>query len=140
MDGGGAEARLGPREVARVMATQGDEVPWWRVLRSDGTCAPHLERKQLALLSAEGVALRSLRLPANTIVSLIVREHGEPEVPNGDTMLRAGDEIITYVSRSMETRNKPKPTDADIDREMTNICRCGTFQQIRAAIHAAANA
>ena len=35
-------------------------------------------------------------------------------------------------------KNKPKPTDADIDREMTNICRCGTFQQVRAAIHAAA--
>ena len=33
---------------------------------------------------------------------------------------------------------KPKPTDADIDREITNICRCGTFQQVRAAIHAAA--
>jgi len=31
---------------------------------------------------------------------------------------------------------KPKPTDADIDREITNICRCGTFQQVRAAIHA----
>jgi isoquinoline 1-oxidoreductase alpha subunit len=37
-------------------------------------------------------------------------------------------------------KDKPKPTDADIDREITNICRCGTFQQIRAAIHAAANA
>jgi isoquinoline 1-oxidoreductase subunit alpha len=37
-------------------------------------------------------------------------------------------------------KRKPKPTDADIDREMTNICRCGTFQQIRAAIHAVANA
>ena len=37
-------------------------------------------------------------------------------------------------------KNKPKPTDADIDNAMTNICRCGTFQQIRAAIHAAANA
>lgn len=49
---------LGPREVARVMATQGDEVAWWRVLRSDGTCAPHLAQKQLALLRAEGVALR----------------------------------------------------------------------------------
>ena len=35
-------------------------------------------------------------------------------------------------------KNKPKPTDADIDREMTNICRCGTFQQVREAIHAAA--
>jgi len=37
-------------------------------------------------------------------------------------------------------RNKPKPTDADIDAAITNICRCGTFQQVRAAIHAAANA
>jgi isoquinoline 1-oxidoreductase subunit alpha len=37
-------------------------------------------------------------------------------------------------------KNKPKPTDADIDDTITNICRCGTFQQVRAAIHAAANA
>jgi isoquinoline 1-oxidoreductase subunit alpha len=35
-------------------------------------------------------------------------------------------------------KEKPKPTDADIDRAITNICRCGTFQQVRAAIHAAA--
>ena len=37
-------------------------------------------------------------------------------------------------------KEKPKPTDADIDAHLTNICRCGTFQQVRAAIHAAANA
>ena len=35
-------------------------------------------------------------------------------------------------------KQKPKPTDADIDREMTNICRCGTYPRIRAAIHRAA--
>ncbi|MBX9926227.1 MAG: (2Fe-2S)-binding protein [Hyphomicrobiaceae bacterium] len=34
---------------------------------------------------------------------------------------------------------KPKPTDADIDAEMSNICRCGTHVRVRAAIHAAAN-
>ena len=33
---------------------------------------------------------------------------------------------------------KPKPTDAEIDAAMTNICRCGTYQQVREAIHAAA--
>jgi isoquinoline 1-oxidoreductase subunit alpha len=32
----------------------------------------------------------------------------------------------------------PKPSDADIDTAMTNICRCGTYQRVRAAIHAAA--
>jgi isoquinoline 1-oxidoreductase alpha subunit len=37
-------------------------------------------------------------------------------------------------------KSKPKPTDADIDGAITNICRCGTFQQVRAAIHAAASA
>ena len=37
-------------------------------------------------------------------------------------------------------KDKPKPTDADIDREITNICRCGTYQQVRAAIHTAASA
>ncbi len=33
---------------------------------------------------------------------------------------------------------KPKPTDADIDEAMTNICRCGTYQRIREAVHQAA--
>ena len=33
---------------------------------------------------------------------------------------------------------KPSPTDKDIDDAMSNICRCGTYQRIRAAIHVAA--
>jgi len=37
-------------------------------------------------------------------------------------------------------KEKPKPSDADIDSAITNICRCGTFQQVRTAIHAAASA
>jgi isoquinoline 1-oxidoreductase alpha subunit len=36
--------------------------------------------------------------------------------------------------------DKPKPTAAEIDASITNICRCGTFQQVREAIHAAAKA
>ena len=35
---------------------------------------------------------------------------------------------------------KPKPTDAEIDAAITNICRCGTYQRVRTAIHALANA
>ncbi len=34
----------------------------------------------------------------------------------------------------------PNPSDADIDQAMTNICRCGTYQRVRAAIHTAAAA
>ena len=37
-------------------------------------------------------------------------------------------------------KDKPTPTDADINDAITNICRCGTFQQVREAIHAAAKA
>ena len=35
-------------------------------------------------------------------------------------------------------KQKPKPTDVDINREMTNICRCGTYLRIRKAVHRAA--
>jgi isoquinoline 1-oxidoreductase alpha subunit len=35
-------------------------------------------------------------------------------------------------------KEKPKPTDADIDNAISNICRCGTYQRVRAGIHAAA--
>jgi isoquinoline 1-oxidoreductase alpha subunit len=46
--------------------------------------------------------------------------------------------MIMAVAALLE--EKPKPTDKDIDEAITNICRCGTFQQVREAIHAAANA
>jgi isoquinoline 1-oxidoreductase alpha subunit len=36
-------------------------------------------------------------------------------------------------------QRKPKPSDADIDEAMTNLCRCGTYQRVRAAIHRAAS-
>ena len=37
-------------------------------------------------------------------------------------------------------RKNPKPTDAQIDAAITNICRCGTFQEVRTAINAVAKA
>src|SRR5450432_1065809 len=43
------------------------------------------------------------------------------------------------MSASALLASKPKPTDADIDEAMSgNLCRCGTYTRIRAAIHAAA--
>jgi isoquinoline 1-oxidoreductase alpha subunit len=46
-------------------------------------------------------------------------------------MLMAADALLTA---------NPNPSDADIDAAMTNICRCGTYQRVRAAIHDAAKA
>lgn len=37
-------------------------------------------------------------------------------------------------------KKNPKPSDKDIDDAMTNICRCGTYQRIREAVHVAAGA
>jgi aerobic-type carbon monoxide dehydrogenase small subunit (CoxS/CutS family) len=37
-------------------------------------------------------------------------------------------------------KEKPRPTDADIDAAITNICRCGTYQRVRKALHVAAGA
>jgi isoquinoline 1-oxidoreductase subunit alpha len=37
-------------------------------------------------------------------------------------------------------KETPQPSDADIDAAITNICRCGTYARIRAAIHTAATA
>lgn len=37
-------------------------------------------------------------------------------------------------------QDRPRPTDADIDAAITNICRCGTYNRVRKAIHAAAKA
>ena len=37
-------------------------------------------------------------------------------------------------------RDNPRPRDADIDAAMTNICRCGSYAEIRAAIHSLAKA
>ena len=45
--------------------------------------------------------------------------------------------MIMSVAALLQTN--PKPTDADIDSEITNICRCGTYNRVRAAIKLAAN-
>ncbi|MEI7034546.1 MGMT family protein [Streptomyces pratensis] len=48
----------GPRQVGRVMALYGSAVPWWRVVRADGTLLPGHERRALEHYRAEGTPLR----------------------------------------------------------------------------------
>ena len=45
------------RLVGRILAEDGHDLPWHRILRADGTCAPHIATEQLARLRAEGVIL-----------------------------------------------------------------------------------
>ena len=44
-----------PRLIGRILAGDGHDLPWHRILRADGTPAPHLVHEQLELLRAEGV-------------------------------------------------------------------------------------
>jgi alkylated DNA nucleotide flippase Atl1 len=48
----------GPRQVGRVMALYGGAVPWWRVVRSDGTLLPGHELRALGHYRDEGTPLR----------------------------------------------------------------------------------
>lgn len=52
-----------PRLVGRVMSEDAADLPWHRVLRADGTPAPHIAREQLARLRAEGVLADRGRVP-----------------------------------------------------------------------------
>lgn len=54
-----AEGEATARDVGQVLLRHGDgdDVPWWRVLRADGTPPPHLLDRQLGLLRAEGTPL-----------------------------------------------------------------------------------
>jgi alkylated DNA nucleotide flippase Atl1 len=61
----GAIGRLvgvGPRRVARALSQGGGAVPWHRVVRADGSVAEPVRVRQLALLAAEGVPVRSGRV------------------------------------------------------------------------------
>lgn len=52
----------GPRLVARVLAGSGGATTWWRVVRADGTIAPHLAAEGSRLLAADGVPTRAGRV------------------------------------------------------------------------------
>jgi isoquinoline 1-oxidoreductase subunit alpha len=106
-----------------------------------GACTVHID----------GVATRSCQVPVGTLgakeVTTIeaLAQNGELhpvqkawidlDVPQcgycQSGMLMA---VVALLQRN------PKPTDAEIDAAITNICRCGTYQRVRAAIHAVANA
>ena len=99
----------------------------------------------------EGVAMRSCSLPVSaaegkkieTIESLekngqlskIQKAWVDNQVPQCGYC-----QSVMVMATTALLRTNPKPTDAQIDEAITNICRCGTFQQVRQAIHAVTKA
>jgi isoquinoline 1-oxidoreductase alpha subunit len=106
-----------------------------------GACTVHID----------GQAVRSCSLPLSAvagkqIVTIEGLARGDSLHPVQKTWLAMDVPQCGYCQSGMIMavaallREKPKPTDADIDAAITNICRCGTFQRVRAAIHATADA
>ena len=104
-----------------------------------GACTVHLN----------GSATRSCVLPVQAVAKDVEITTIEGLSPGGDHVLQklwaemnvpqcgycqAG----VLMAAAALLRQKKKPTDADIDAQVSNICRCGTYPRIRAAIHRAA--
>ena len=106
-----------------------------------GACTVHLDGKAvrscvLPVTAAVGKQVTTIEgLASGTALHKVQKAWVDHEVPQCG-YCQAG--MIMAVAALLS--EKPKPTDADIDATITNICRCGTFQQVREAIHAAAKA
>jgi isoquinoline 1-oxidoreductase subunit alpha len=104
-----------------------------------GACTVHIDGEAvrscaLPVSAAEGKAITTIEgLAQNGMLHKVQKAWIDHDVPQCG-YCQCG--MIMAVAALL--KEKPKPTDADIDNTITNICRCGTFQQVREAIHMAA--
>jgi isoquinoline 1-oxidoreductase alpha subunit len=97
----------------------------------------------------DGAAIRSCSVPVGTVAGKHVTTI--EGLASGDTLSRVQQAWLDHqvpqcgycqsgmiVATTALLAKNPHPTDAQIDESLTNICRCGTYDRIRAAIHQAA--
>ncbi len=107
-------------------------------IASCGACTVHLD----------GVAMRTCVLPISAVEGKSVttieglsrnRRHPVQQAWIADDVPQCGYcQSGQIMAAAALLEENPTPTDDDIDTAMTNVCRCGTYQRIRAAIHRAA--
>ena len=103
-----------------------------------GACTVHIDGEAVRSCSVPASAMAGVKI---TTIEGISKDSVHPiqkawaavDVPQCG-YCQSG-QIMAAISLLKDT---PQPTDADIDEAMTNICRCGTYQRIRAAVHLAA--
>ena len=106
-----------------------------------GACTVHIDGAAVrscgvSVASAVGKQITTIEgLAAGPVLHKVQKAWVDHEVPQCG-YCQSG--MIMAVAALL--KDKPNPTDADIDEKITNICRCGTFLQVREAIHAAAKA
>jgi len=97
----------------------------------------------------DGAAVRSCVTPVSAVLGKriqTIEALGTPERPHALQAAWIAEQVpqCGYCQSGMLMAaaallaHTPKPSDADIDAAMTNICRCGSYQRVRAAIHRAA--
>ncbi|MEM6319115.1 MAG: (2Fe-2S)-binding protein [Bacteroidota bacterium] len=104
-----------------------------------GACTCHIDGQPtrtcvLPASAAVGKEIKTIEgIAANGQLSAIQKAWIEHQVPQcgycQSGMIMAAEALLD---------NNPNPTDEDINQSITNICRCGTYQRVRAAIHTAA--
>jgi isoquinoline 1-oxidoreductase subunit alpha len=106
-----------------------------------GACTVHVDGVAmrscaLTLAAVEGKAITTIEgLAANGVLHRVQEAWIAHDVPQCG-YCQSG--MIMAVAALL--KRTPHPSDAEIDAAITNICRCGTYQRVRAAIHSAANA
>ena len=103
-----------------------------------GACTVHLDGKAMrtcilplsAVAGRDVTTIEGLSADASHPVQIAWAENSVPQCG----YCQSG-QVMTAAALLAET---PHPSDEDIDRSMTNICRCGTYTRIRRAIHRAA--
>jgi isoquinoline 1-oxidoreductase alpha subunit len=105
-----------------------------------GACTVHVDGLAmrsctLPVSAVEGQAITTIEgLAENGVLHRVQQAWIEHDVPQCG-YCQSG-MIMAVAALLKET---PHPTDAEIDAAITNVCRCGTYQRVRAAIHAAAD-
>jgi isoquinoline 1-oxidoreductase alpha subunit len=103
-----------------------------------GACTVHIDGKavrscSLAVSDAAGKQITTIEgLATNGQLHKVQKAWVDNDVPQCG-YCQSG--MIMAVAALL--KDKPKPSDADVDQAITNICRCGTYQQVRAGIQAA---
>ncbi len=106
-----------------------------------GACTVHVDGQQvrscsMALAEAIGKQITTIEgLATGEVLHKVQQAWIDHDVPQCG-YCQSG--MIMAVAALLE--NIPQPTDRDIDLAVTNICRCGTFQQVREAIHSVTGA